>query len=92
MGRQEQSLGHTMRELGGPFGPTIFGGPGSHRVLDQIKDGHDAYQKSFNRQLPPSTFISERDRRRVNQAMPLSERLIEDQAATRQMKKDLDQL
>ena len=90
---QEQSIGHTMRELGGPFGPTIVGGGGgSQNVLNQIRDGHDAYQKSFHRHLPPSTFISERDRLRLNQAMPLSERLIEDQAAERQLRKDLDQL
>ncbi len=43
------------------------------------KDG-GAYMRSMDRDraLPPSLFVSERDRVRLNQAVPLRERCIED--------------
>jgi len=73
-------------------------GPGSSRAqrvkntLETVVESNSAYRKSFNRQLPPSTFVSERDRLRFGQAVPVSERLIGDTAARRELKRDLDQL
>jgi len=45
---------------------------------DQLDQHGEAYKQSFDRRLPPSLFVSERDRVRANQPMPLSERCIED--------------
>jgi len=45
---------------------------------DQLEQHGEAYKQSFDRRLPPSLFVSERDRLRANQPMPLSERCIED--------------
>lgn len=40
--------------------------------------GSDAYVKSFDRRLPPSEFVSERDRGRANLPIPVAERCLED--------------
>lgn len=45
---------------------------------DVIADGQKAYGESFDPRLPPSLFVSERDRTRSGMAMPLVERCIED--------------
>lgn len=45
---------------------------------DVIADGQKAYGQSFDPRLPPSLFVSERDRTRSGMAMPISERCIED--------------
>ncbi|NOX28978.1 MAG: hypothetical protein GXP35_02840 [Actinobacteria bacterium] len=88
----DSGLGRTLRDVTGPFGPANFRGKRINNTLETIVDSNSAYRQSFNRQLPPSTFVSERDRLRFGQAVPVSERLIGDTAATRRLKKDLDQL
>lgn len=45
---------------------------------DAMTKGSDAYVKSFDRRIPPSIFVSERDRTRNNIPIPLVERCIED--------------
>ena len=60
------------REIAGPTGWVVS------RTWDAVDKGGDAYVKSFDPRLPPSTFVSERDRRRANMPMPLAERCIED--------------
>ena len=45
---------------------------------EQLDQHGEAYKQSFDRRLPPSLFVSERDRLRANQPMPLAERCIED--------------
>lgn len=49
----------------------------------QLDDHGDAYMKSFDRRLPPSIFVSERDRTRHNQPIPVAERCLEDAGAER---------
>jgi len=44
---------------------------------DKMAEGSDAYNQSFDRRLPPSIFVSERDRKRMNRPIPLPERRIE---------------
>ncbi len=56
-------------------GPT---GSGFRLTWEAIERDGSAYLASFDRRLPPSTFVSERDRLRANLPMPLSERCIED--------------
>jgi len=51
--------------------------------FQQVDDHGEAYVKSFDPRIPPSLFVSERDRTRYNQPMPLSERCIEDHGVTR---------
>ncbi|MEM7091893.1 MAG: hypothetical protein AAF567_02725 [Actinomycetota bacterium] len=46
--------------------------------FDKLDQHGDAYIKSFDRRIPPSIFVSERDRTRHNTPMPLAERCIED--------------
>ncbi len=48
-----------------------------------MQEGKEAYVDSFDRRLPPSIFVSERDRRRHNIPIPLVERVIEDHATHR---------
>ena len=47
-------------------------------LVDKLDEYGDAYVQSFDRRLPPSIFVSERDRVRHGQPMPLVERCIED--------------
>ena len=60
------------RDITGPLG-TAFS-----NAWDQLDEHGDAYMKSFGDQIPPSLFVSERDRVRMNQPMPVVERCIED--------------
>lgn len=60
------------REITGPFGA-----PGSP-AYRELERSTDRYVKSFDRHLPPSLHISERDRLRNGNAITLSERAIED--------------
>lgn len=48
------------------------------RGWDAMAKGSAAYVKSFDRRLPPSLFVSERDRTRANIPIPLVERCLED--------------
>lgn len=45
---------------------------------DAMDEGKDAYVGSFDRRLPPSEFISARDRTRHGIPIPLVERVVED--------------
>lgn len=67
----------TFRAARGIVGATGSSFSGAWDLLD--KEG-DAYLRSLEREptLPPSLFVSERDRVRHNQAVPLAERCIED--------------
>jgi hypothetical protein len=68
----------TAREIAGPTGNIFSNG------WQQLEDGQSAYVKSFDRRLPPSLHISERDAVRAGRAMPMSERCIEDYTKRRQ--------
>lgn len=60
------------RDIVGPTGYMVT------KSVDALGESGDAYMKSFDDHLPPSLFVSERDRTRLNQAMPLVERAIPD--------------
>ncbi len=60
------------RQIMGPFGG-VFSGP-----YDQVEKSSEAYLAYFDRRLPPSTHVSERDRLRHRGPVPLSERAIRD--------------
>ena len=45
---------------------------------EKLDEHGEAYMKSFDPRVPPSIFVSERDRLRHNHPMPLVERCIED--------------
>ena len=63
---------HPIRDIVGPTGYMWSAG------WNRAAEGADAYTKSFDPQIPPSIHVSHRDAQRANQAMPLSERCIED--------------
>lgn len=52
-------------------------GYGWSNAWDTMAESSDAYVKSFDPRIPPSLFISQRDRTRLNQPIPLVERRIE---------------
>lgn len=57
-------------------GPTGWAASGS---WEQLSERRGAYVKSFDKErIPPSLHISERDRIRAGEVMPLKERCIED--------------
>lgn len=66
------SIHQAARDITGPTGWVWS------NAWDEVDRSGDAYVASFDRRLPPSTFVSERDRRRANLVMPLAERCIED--------------
>jgi hypothetical protein len=77
-GRQAMGSSNDMfRKARGIVGIT---GNSFSNAWDYIDSGGDAYLKSMEKEphLPPSLFISERDRTRLGQPMPLAERCIED--------------
>ena len=63
------------RHIVGPTGYMLT------KSVDRVASDGEAYLKSFDDRIPPSLFVSERDRTRLNQAMPLSERAIADVVA-----------
>lgn len=65
-------IGRATRDITGPMG-TAFS-----NAWEKLDEHGDAYMKSFDTRIPPSLFISDRDRRRANQPMPVVERCIED--------------
>lgn len=73
-GRQGMSTGiaRATRDVTGPTG-WVFS-----NAWQQLDDHGDAYMKSFDRRIPPSIFISERDRKRHGQPIPVAERCLED--------------
>jgi hypothetical protein len=70
-------MSRVTRDIVGPTG-WVFSD-----AWQQLEDHGEAYRNSFDRRLPPSLFISDRDRLRANQPMPLSERCIEDWSKNR---------
>ena len=72
-GRRAVSRGaHPIREIVGPTGYMFSNG------WSRAAEGQEAFHRSFDPQIPPSIHVSHRDSIRANQAMPLSERCIED--------------
>ena len=59
------------REVIGPTGDLMSS------AWDRMAEGSDAYLDSFDRRIPPSIFVSERDKTRMNRPIPLAERRIE---------------
>ena len=68
----DSTIHKAARDVTGPTG-WMFSG-----AWDKLDEYGDAYVQSFDRRLPPSIFVSERDRVRHGQPMPLVERCIED--------------
>lgn len=68
----ESDLARSARDIVGPLGMMLSKG------WDAMATGSSAYVESLDRRLPPSLFVSERDRRRRNLPIPLVERCIED--------------
>jgi hypothetical protein len=56
------------------IGPT---GNGFSNAWDTMAESSDAYIESFDPRIPPSLFISQRDKTRLNQPIPLIERRLE---------------
>lgn len=48
---------------------------------DAMAENTSAYVRSFDRRVPPSIFISERERTRHNIPIPLSERMVSEHAS-----------
>lgn len=74
-GRQPIDQGPMRRASRDIIGPT---GYMLTRSVDVLGESGDAYLKSFEDHMPPSLFVSKRDRTRLNQAIPLPERAIPD--------------
>ncbi len=66
------NIARATRDITGPTGYLV------RHTFDQLETHGDEYVQSFDRRLPPSTFVSERDRKRANMPMPVAERCIED--------------
>ncbi len=71
-------IARTARDVTGPTG-WVFS-----NAWDKLDEHGDAYVKSFDRRIPPSLFVSERDRTRFQRPMPISERCLEDYRVVRQ--------
>ena len=69
---ESTGLHKTVREVTGPVGNA------HSRSWDMASTHNKKYNQSFDPRVPPSLFVSERDRKRANQPMPVSERCIED--------------
>lgn len=68
----ESDLPRSVRDVVGPTGWMWSKG------WDAMADNTRAYVSSFDKKLPPSLFVSERDRRRQNIPIPLAERMLEE--------------
>ncbi len=66
---------NTFKPLRHIIGPTGY--MAQNTVAPAMK-GAAAFNKSFEPHIPPSIHVSHRDAIRVNMAMPISERCIED--------------
>lgn len=66
----ESDIPKSAREVIGPTGWMLS------RGWDEMAEHKQAYVKSFDRRVPPSIFVSERERSRHNIPIPLVERLI----------------
>lgn len=69
---EKDGISRTVRDVTGPVGNA------HSRSWDMAADKTKQYNHSFDPRVPPSLFVSERDRKRANQIMPISERCIED--------------
>lgn len=67
----ESDLARSAREVIGPTGWMWS------RGWDAMAENARAYVESFDRKIPPSIFVSERDRRRHNIPIPVVERMLE---------------
>ncbi|MGD2059926.1 MAG: hypothetical protein PVF87_03605 [Acidimicrobiia bacterium] len=77
----ESDLPRSARDIVGPTGWMWS------RGWDAMAEHSRAYVDSFNRKIPPSIFVSERERTRHNIPIPLSERMISE----RHKRKDGDE-
>ncbi len=66
------SISRATRDIVGPTGWV------RSNAWDELDEHKDAYVKSFDRRVPPSIFIADRDNRRFNQPIPVAERCLED--------------
>jgi len=67
-----RGIGRAARHIVGPTGFAYS----SH--WERLSENGRAYNASFDRRIPPSLHISQRDGRRAGWVIPLSERCIED--------------
>jgi len=67
-----RGIGRAARHIVGPTGYAYS----SH--WEHLSRSGGTYNESFDRRIPPSLHISQRDGRRAGWVMPLSERCIED--------------
>lgn len=69
----DRDIQRAARDLAGPLGNVFSNG------WDTIHGENAAreYVESFDRRLPPSEFVSERDRLRSNRPIPTAERCLE---------------
>ncbi len=74
-GMGPNDLGKAARHMAGPTGELWSNG------WEQMATNKDAYLKSFDKTISPSLFVSERDRTRLNQPIPMPERAIADVVA-----------
>ena len=65
-------IARATRDVTGPTG-WVFS-----NAWQKLDDHGDAYIRSFDRRVPPSIFVSERDRTRHSTPIPVSERCLED--------------
>ncbi len=74
-------LDHGIRTTArGIIGPT---GWLRSNAWDHVDEDGEAFLESFDRRIPPSEFVSKRDRTRHNIPVPLAERAIGDDGRTR---------
>jgi len=67
----ESDLARSARDVVGPTGWMWSKG------WDAMAENASAYVGSFDRKVPPSIFVSQRDRLRYNIPIPLAERMLE---------------
>lgn len=70
--RLDPQLGRAARDILGPTGNMFSNG------WELFEQNNAAYMKSFDPRVPPSLHISQTDQNRYHQAIPVSERCIED--------------
>lgn len=69
--RGTSNIGRATRDITGPTG-WVFS-----NAWDKLDQSGEAYMDSFDRRVPASLFVSDRDRTRFDQPMPVRERCIE---------------
>jgi hypothetical protein len=66
-----RNIQRSARDVIGPTGDLLSS------AWDRLEESGEAYIESFDRRIPPSIFVSERDKKRHNRPIPLPERRIE---------------